>query len=77
MGKHITPPPPSGRAEDVNLREALEERYFQYALSTIMGGPCPMPAMAEAVHRRILYGMHILRLDPGAAFKNARKSSAT
>jgi hypothetical protein len=35
-GKHITPLPLSGKAEDVNLRDALEERYFAYALSTIM-----------------------------------------
>src|SRR5262249_19318192 len=27
----------------------------------------------KPVHRRILYGMHILRLDPGAAFKKCAK----
>jgi topoisomerase IV subunit A len=70
MGKHITPPPPSGKAEDVNLREALEERYLAYALSTIMGRALPDARDGlKPVHRRILYGMHILRLDPGAAFK--------
>src|SRR5208283_4430831 len=74
MGKHITPPPPGGRAEDVNLREALEERYFQYALSTIMGRALPDARDGlKPVHRRILYGMHILRLDPGAAFKKCAK----
>jgi topoisomerase-4 subunit A len=73
MGKHITPPP-GGRAEDVNLREALEERYFQYALSTIMGRALPDARDGlKPVHRRILYGMHILRLDPGAAFKKCAK----
>ena len=73
MGKHITPPP-SGRAEDVNLRDALEERYFQYALSTIMGRALPDARDGlKPVHRRILYGMHILRLDPGAAFKKCAK----
>ena len=31
------PPPPPQAPIDVNLREALEERYLAYALSTIMG----------------------------------------
>ena len=74
MGKHITPAPPSGRAEDVNLRDALEERYLAYALSTIMGRALPDARDGlKPVHRRILYGMHILRLDPGAAFKKCAK----
>jgi len=75
MGKHITPPlPPSGRSEDVNLREALEERYLAYALSTIMERALPDARDGlKPVHRRILYGMHILRLDPGAAFKKCAK----
>jgi topoisomerase IV subunit A len=76
MGKHITPPPgpTGGKAEDVNLREALEERYFAYALSTIMGRALPDARDGlKPVHRRILYGMHILRLDPGAAFKKCAK----
>ncbi|HEY8007965.1 MAG TPA: DNA topoisomerase IV subunit A [Methylocella sp.] len=74
MGKHITPPPSAGKAEDVNLREALEERYLAYALSTIMGRALPDARDGlKPVHRRILYGMHILRLDPGAAFKKCAK----
>jgi topoisomerase-4 subunit A len=37
MGKPVNPPPPSGDGiETVDLREALEERYLAYALSTIM-----------------------------------------
>ncbi|MGH6843939.1 MAG: DNA topoisomerase IV subunit A, partial [Methylocella sp.] len=76
MGKNIPPPPlsPSGKAEDVNLRDALEERYLAYALSTIMGRALPDARDGlKPVHRRILYGMHILRLDPGAAFKKCAK----
>ncbi|PNE12952.1 MAG: DNA topoisomerase IV subunit A [Beijerinckiaceae bacterium] len=75
MGKNLSPPPPqSGSAEDVNLQEALEERYLQYALSTIMGRALPDARDGlKPVHRRILYGMHILRLDPGAAFKKCAK----
>src|ERR1700747_952015 len=73
MGKNI-PPPPKESAEDVNLREALEERYPQYALSTIMGRALPDARDGlKPVHRRILYGMHILRLDPNSAFKKCAK----
>ncbi|HXW72068.1 MAG TPA: DNA topoisomerase IV subunit A [Methylocella sp.] len=72
MGKHAAPPAP--KAEDVNLREALEERYLAYALSTIMGRALPDARDGlKPVHRRILYGMHILRLDPAAAFKKCAK----
>ena len=74
MGKNVSPPPPNGGAEPVNLRDALEERYLAYALSTIMGRALPDARDGlKPVHRRILYGMHILRLDPGAAFKKCAK----
>ena len=53
---------------------ALEERYLAYALSTIMHRALPDARDGlKPVHRRILYGMHILRLDPGAAFKKCAK----
>src|ERR1700692_1829486 len=68
------PPPPDGGALPVNLREALEERYLAYALSTIMGRALPDARDGlKPVHRRILYGMHTLKLDPGAAFKKCAK----
>src|ERR1700759_1908100 len=69
------PPPPSGdENEPINLREALEERYFASALSTIPGRALPDARDGlKPVHRRILYGMQILRLDPGTAFKKCAK----
>ncbi|HEY1943679.1 MAG TPA: DNA topoisomerase IV subunit A [Roseiarcus sp.] len=68
------PPPPPSAPIDVSLREALEERYLSYALSTIMGRALPDARDGlKPVHRRILYGMHILRLDPGTAFKKCAK----
>ncbi len=68
------PPPPPSAPIDVNLRDALEERYLAYALSTIMGRALPDARDGlKPVHRRILYGMHILRLDPGTAFKKCAK----
>ena len=58
----------------VELREALEERYLRYALSTITGRALPDARDGlKPVHRRILYGMHMLRLDPGAPFKKCAK----
>jgi topoisomerase-4 subunit A len=73
MGKRVIPPE-KGEIEDVGLREALEERYLAYALSTIMNRALPDARDGlKPVHRRILYGMRILRLDPGAAFKKSAK----
>jgi topoisomerase-4 subunit A len=77
MGKNLAPPP-TGGTEPVNLRDALEERYLAYALSTIMGRALPDARDGlKPVHRRILYGMHILRLDPGAARAISAISTAT
>ena len=58
----------------VDLRAALEERYLRYALSTIMDRALPDARDGlKPVHRRILYGMHVLRLDPNASFKKSAK----
>src|SRR6266496_696921 len=75
MGKQLIPPPPGGGdIEEVALRDALEQRYLQYALSTITGRALPDARDGlKPVHRRILYGMRLLRLDPGATFKKSAK----
>src|ERR1700710_260712 len=68
------PPPPPSEPIEVNLRDALEERYLAYALSTIMGRALPDARDGlKPVHRRILYGMQVLRLDPATAFKKCAK----
>ncbi|HEY4738388.1 MAG TPA: DNA gyrase subunit A, partial [Xanthobacteraceae bacterium] len=73
MGKRLIPPD-KGEVQEVALREALEERYLAYALSTIMNRALPDARDGlKPVHRRILYGMRLLRLDPGAAFKKSAK----
>src|SRR6187549_1624683 len=73
MGKRLIPPD-KGNVEEVALREALEERYLAYALSTIMNRALPDARDGlKPVHRRILFGMARLRLDPGAAFKKSAK----
>jgi topoisomerase IV subunit A len=67
-------PPRDGEVEDIALRDALEERYLQYALSTITGRALPDARDGlKPVHRRLLYAMQLLRLDPGAAFKKCAR----
>jgi len=73
MGKTLIPPEPA-EVHEVMLRDALEERYLQYALSTIMHRALPDARDGlKPVHRRILYGMRLLRLDPGTPFKKSAK----
>ncbi|MEM8972654.1 MAG: DNA topoisomerase IV subunit A, partial [Pseudomonadota bacterium] len=66
--------PGEGPIEPVNLREALEERYLSYALSTIMHRALPdVRDGLKPVHRRILYAMRELRLNPDQAYKKCAK----
>jgi len=66
-------PGPDG-IEPINLREALEERYLAYALSTIMHRALPdVRDGLKPVHRRILYAMHQLRLTPDGGFLKCAK----
>jgi topoisomerase IV subunit A len=73
MGTQLIPPRDS-EVEEIALREALEERYLQYALSTITGRALPDARDGlKPVHRRLLYAMQQLHLDPGAAFKKCAR----
>ena len=85
MGKAVIPPKDGGRegsgdggagdnTVSVNLREALEERYLAYALSTIMHRALPdLRDGLKPVHRRLLYAMRQLKLDPGSGFKKCAR----
>src|SRR5450432_1283794 len=74
MGKRQVPPEEPAEIHEVMLRDALEERYLAYALSTIMHRALPDARDGlKPVHRRILYGMRLLRLDPGTTFKKSAK----
>src|ERR1700747_452212 len=74
MGKRLIPPEEPREAVEIPLRQALEERYLAYALSTIMHRALPDARDGlKPVHRRILYGMRLLRLDSGTAFKKSAK----
>src|SRR6201990_2373921 len=56
------------------LSKALAERYLAYALSTITQRALPDARDGlKPVHRRILYGMRRLRLDPGTSPKKSAK----
>ena len=75
MGERVQPPGGGDDGvESINLRDALEERYLSYALSTIMGRALPDARDGlKPVHRRILHAMRLLKLDPGTAFKKCAR----
>jgi len=60
--------------QPVPLGEALSERYLAYAMSTIMSRSLPdVRDGLKPVHRRLLYAMRLLRLDPAAGFKKCAR----
>ncbi|MBA4208332.1 MAG: DNA topoisomerase IV subunit A [Parvibaculum sp.] len=71
MTKVAPPPEPE---HEINLREALETRYLAYALSTIMHRALPdVRDGLKPVHRRVLFAMRQLRLEPGQGFKKSAR----
>jgi topoisomerase IV subunit A len=70
----ILPPAPPPPIEPVDLKDALEERYLAYALSTIMHRALPdVRDGLKPVHRRILYAMRELGLNPDGAYRKCAK----
>ncbi|MCF6272131.1 MAG: DNA topoisomerase IV subunit A [Rhodobacteraceae bacterium] len=56
------------------LKRALGERYLTYALSTIMNRALPDARDGlKPVHRRILYAMRELKLDPKGRYRKSSK----
>jgi topoisomerase IV subunit A len=63
-----------GTIQNAPLIEALSERYLAYALSTIMSRSLPdVRDGLKPVHRRLIYAMHQLKLDPAAGFKKCAR----
>ena len=63
-----------GHIENTSLRQALSQRYLAYALSTITSRSLPdLRDGLKPVHRRLIYAMHQLRLDPTAGFKKCAR----
>ncbi|HKJ73544.1 MAG TPA: DNA topoisomerase IV subunit A, partial [Alphaproteobacteria bacterium] len=69
--------PPSVPQEDIRdtpLGDALSTRYLSYALSTIMSRSLPdVRDGLKPVHRRLLYAMRQLKLDPSSGFKKSAR----
>jgi topoisomerase-4 subunit A len=64
----------AGEIRDTELYDALSERYLSYALSTIMARSLPdVRDGLKPVHRRLLWAMRELRLDPGATYRKCAK----
>ncbi|MGP8025254.1 MAG: DNA topoisomerase IV subunit A [Acidocella sp.] len=60
--------------QDLALSDALSERYLAYALSTIMSRSLPdVRDGLKPVHRRLIYAMHQLKLDPRSGFKKCAR----
>jgi topoisomerase-4 subunit A len=70
-------PPPShdgGKIHDEPLDEALSRRFLAYALSTITMRALPdVRDGLKPVHRRLLYAMRMLRLDPQTSAKKSAR----
>ena len=59
---------------NVAFEEALGERYLSYALSTIMARSLPdVRDGLKPVHRRLLFAMRELRLNPDSGFKKCAR----
>jgi len=64
----------TSRVEEVNFSDALGERYLAYALSTITSRSLPdVRDGLKPVHRRLLFAMRQLRLEPESGFKKCAR----
>ncbi len=69
-----TEPDPFDVIVDAPFDSALSERYLVYALSTITARSLPdLRDGLKPVHRRLLWAMRQLKLDPGQAFKKSAR----
>jgi len=65
---------PFNQILDAPFDSALSERYLVYALSTITARSLPdVRDGLKPVHRRLLWAMRLLRMDPNAAYKKSAR----
>ena len=65
---------PGEQIIDTSFSSALSERYLAYALSTITSRSLPdVRDGLKPVHRRLLFAMRQLKLDPGQGFKKSAR----
>lgn len=70
----MTEPAASGDIRETPLAEALGERYLAYAMSTIVSRSLPdVRDGLKPVHRRLLFAMRQLKLDPNGGFKKCAR----
>jgi len=70
----IISPEEGGRIIEEPIGEALSKRYLAYALSTITSRALPdVRDGLKPVHRRVLYAMRELNLNPESAFKKSAR----
>jgi topoisomerase IV subunit A len=66
--------PASGDIRETEFDAALGERYLSYALSTIMSRSLPdVRDGLKPVHRRLLFAMRELKLDPLSGYKKCAR----
>ena len=64
----------SEQIKETKMAEALAERYLAYAMSTIVSRSLPdVRDGLKPVHRRLLYAMNALHLDPESGFKKCAR----
>ena len=62
------------KVRDILFSDAISERYLTYALSIIMSRSLPdVRDGLKPVHRRLLYAMRQLKLDPGGGYKKCAR----
>ncbi|PHQ71693.1 MAG: DNA topoisomerase IV subunit A [Sneathiella sp.] len=63
-----------GEIVPTSLKDAISERYLAYAMSTIMSRSLPdVRDGLKPVHRRLLFAMRQLKLDPNSGFKKCAR----
>ena len=70
----MTKPAATGEIRETPLADALGERYLAYAMSTIVSRSLPdVRDGLKPVHRRLLFAMRQLKLDPTGGFKKCAR----
>jgi len=74
MSDTRTDPDPFDAIVDAPFDSALSERYLVYAMSTITARSLPdVRDGLKPVHRRLLWAMRLLRLDPSQGYKKCAR----
>jgi len=74
MSTKTSDPASAGQIRETRLADALSERYLAYAMSTIMSRSLPdVRDGLKPVHRRLLYAMRQLKLNPEQGFKKCAR----